>query len=120
MPKSAAEACRGTLWFRILLREGALGPGKIDLMRRIAETGSISAAARTMSMSHARSVKLVAEINALGAGPLIETRSGGEQGGGAQLSERGRRLLAVYDALEAEVGTAAAPHLAELTEALHG
>ncbi len=29
----------------------ALGPGKVDLLESIAETGSISAAARTMGMS---------------------------------------------------------------------
>ena len=108
-----------TLWFRILIGEGAFGPGKVDLMRRIAETGSVSAAARSMGMSHARSVKLVAELNGLGAGPLVETRSGGDSGGGARLTERGKTLLARYEALEAEIEAIAAPHLAALAETLH-
>jgi molybdate transport system regulatory protein len=122
MPNPAVERsvdAGATLWFRILIGEGAFGPGKVDLMRRIAETGSVSAAARSMGMSHARSVKLVAELNALGAGPLVETRIGGDTGGGARLTPRGKTVLARYEALEAEIETLAAPHLAWLAEALH-
>jgi len=99
------------LWFRVLLHGGALGPGKLDLMRRIDDTGSVSAAARAMRMSHARSVKLVAEVNALGGEPLIETRTGGEAGGGARLTTRGRAVLSIYDALEIELAKVAGPHL---------
>ena len=100
-----------SLWFRVLLPSGSLGPGKIGLLRLIARTGSVSAAARTLGMSHARSVKLVAELNALGVGPLVETRTGGEAGGGAALTDRARRLLDDHERLEAALREAAAPHL---------
>ena len=109
-----------SLWFRVLLHGGALGPGKVDLMRRIDDTGSVSAAARAMRMSHARSVKLVAEVNALCVEPLIETRTGGEAGGGARLTERGRAMLSIYDALEADLAKVAARHLSAIARELAG
>lgn len=96
------------IWFRLLLPSGALGPGKIALMRAVAAAGSVSGAARSLRMSHARSVKLVAEINALAATPLIDTRTGGQAGGGAALTPLGLEVLAGWDALEAAVAAAAA------------
>lgn len=102
------------LWFRVLLGSGALGPGKIALMRAVAETGSVSAAARAMKMSHVRSVKLVAEINALAPTALIDTRTGGTAGGGAALTPLGLQVVEAYAAVEAAVGGAAEAPLKRL------
>lgn len=107
-----------SLWFRVLLPGGALGPGKITLMRAIAAAGSISGAARTLKMSHARSVKLVAEINALAASPLIDTRAGGNAGGGAQLTPIGLAVLDVHAVLDGDVRAAAQPSLDRLAALL--
>lgn len=109
---------RPGLWHRILLPDGLIGPGKVRLMRLIAETGSVSSAARAMRMSHARSVKLVAELNALGASLLIETRSGGEAGGGARLTPLGRQVLELCDELDRAARDAAAKPLADLADLL--
>jgi len=114
------DPLRPALWFRVLLPGGALGPGKIALLRLIGETGSVSAAARRLGMSHARSVKLVAELNAIGAEPMVATRAGGETGGGATLTACGRRVLDAYDALDDTVRAAAAPLVARLTDAARG
>lgn len=103
-----------TLWFRVLMANGALGPGKIALLRLIAQQGSVSGAARQLGMSHAKSVKLVAELNSLFAAPLIQTRAGGDDGGGAMLTADGRALLATYAAMEQAVQGAAAPFLSRL------
>jgi molybdate transport system regulatory protein len=107
------------LWFRVLLKGGALGPGKIALMRAVAETGSVSAAARAMKMSHVRSVKLVAELNALAAQPLIDTRAGGPAGGGAVLTPLGLQVVEAWDAVEAAVGAAAEAPLKRLAGLLN-
>ena len=109
---------RPAIWFRVLLEGGSLGPGKIAMLRLIAKEGSVSAAARALRMSHARSVKLVAEINALGTKPLIETRTGGEAGGGAVLTEDARRVVQAYEDLELAVADAATPHLEAMSERL--
>jgi len=109
-----------TLWFRVLLPGGALGPGKITLMRAIAAAGSVSAAAKSLKISHARSVKLVAEINALAPTPLIDTRAGGPSGGGAQLTPLGLALLDAHAELDTAVRDAAAPALDRLIALLMG
>jgi molybdate transport system regulatory protein len=114
----SAREDRPGIWFRALLDSGSIGPGKVTLMRHVAETGSVSAAAKRMRMSHARSVKLVAELNALGATPLIETRSGGEAGGGASLTPLGHSVLDLYDRLDDAMREAAREPLGALVEAL--
>lgn len=77
----------------------ALGPGKADLLDAIAETGSISAAARRMDMSYRRAWILVDTMNACFASPLVTTARGGADGGGAALTHTGRTVLAMYRAL---------------------
>ena len=115
-----ADPAPSALWFRVLLPGGALGPGKITLMRAIAAAGSVSAAAKSLKMSHARSVKLVAEINALAPTPLIDTRAGGAAGGGAHLTPLGFALLDAHAELDTAVRNAATPALAKLAALLAG
>lgn len=71
-------------------------------------------------MSHARSVTLVSEINALGAAPLIDTRIGGEAGGGAVLTDAARFTLDDYQRLEDAVRSAPVTHLHSMTARLQG
>lgn len=106
------------VWFRVLLPSGALGPGKIALMQAIATAGSVSGAARSLRMSHARSVKLVAEINALATTPLIDTRAGGSSGGGASLTPLGHAVLEAFAQIDHRVRDAAAPTLDRLAKML--
>lgn len=106
------------VWFRVLMPSGALGPGKIALMQAIATAGSVSGAARSLRMSHARSVKLVAEINGLAPTPLIDTRAGGQSGGGASLTPLGRAVLEAYAELDRQIRDASAPALDGLTRML--
>lgn len=106
------------IWFRLLFPSGAIGPGKIALMRAIADTGSVSGAARALRMSHARSIKLVAEINALGTSPLIDTRAGGLSGGGATLTALGVELLAGHAKIVTAVAQASGESIAQLARLL--
>src|SRR5690242_21937283 len=50
----------------------AMGPGKVELLEGIAETGSIAAAGRRMGMSYKRAWLLVEEMNAMFTGPLVD------------------------------------------------
>lgn len=109
-----------SIWFRVHLPYGSLGPGKLELLRLVDELGSVSAAAKRLGMSHARSVKLVAEMNALGPKAVIATRSGGASGGGATLTDTGRELLRRYELLDAELRSAAAPYLDGLQRTVGG
>ena len=56
--------------------EIAMGPGKAALLRAIGETGSISAAGRSLGMSYRRAWLLVDTMNRCFAEPLVETTAG--------------------------------------------
>lgn len=100
------------LSIRIDLAAGQrLGPGKIALLEKIDELGSISAAGRAMAMSYRRAWLLVAELNAMFAEPLVSAQMGGRRGGGAALTRLGGEVVAQYRSLEREVAKRAAPRL---------
>lgn len=80
--------------------EVAFGPGKADLLEAIAETGSIAAAGRQMGMSYKRAWTLVEEMNAAFTAPVVASVRGGAKGGGAQLTQTGTQVLALFRQLE--------------------
>lgn len=92
-------------------QNGRLGPGKILLLERIAEHGSISAAGRSLKMSYKRAWDLVAELNGSFVSPLVRAKMGGRHGGGAQLTDLGEELVSHYRAIEREAEAAVRLHL---------
>ncbi len=98
------------LVLRVRLVQGKtvmLGPGKVELMKHIAETGSISEAARRMAMSYNRAWLHVKVLNGAFREPLVQSTRGGTEGGGATLSETGREVIALYDRMTAAAEKAA-------------
>jgi len=88
---------------RVLLGEAtALGPGKARLLELIAETGSISRAAKELGMSYRRAWLLVDAMNHDFKAPLVETLRGGERGGGAAVTALGRDAAKRYRDMEAK------------------
>lgn len=77
-----------------------LGPGKIDLLEAIGETGSISAAGRRLGMSYRRAWLLADAVNGFFQRPVVIASTGGTHGGGAQLTDFGRALVAAYRRIE--------------------
>ncbi|WP_339947764.1 LysR family transcriptional regulator [uncultured Albimonas sp.] len=94
--------------------DAMIGPGKAELLERIAATGSIAGAGREMGMSYKRAWQLVETLNAMFREPLVRSTRGGARGGGAAVTEAGRAVLAEYRALEAQAEAAGAPHAARL------
>ena len=77
-----------------------LGKGRLELLRQIESTGSISKAAKAMKMSYKSAWDAVdAMNNAMGA-PLVESASGGTRGGGSRLTSAGKRLIREFELLE--------------------
>ena len=100
------------LTLRVLgARAAALGPGKAELIERIDQTGSISAAARAMGMSYRRAWQLVEALNADFRAPVISTAVGGQRGGGASVTAFGRRLAARFRTMEDKASAAVAADL---------
>jgi molybdate transport system regulatory protein len=96
--------------------EGHIGHGKVELLERIAASGSIAAAARQMTMSYKRAWDLIEEMNRIFGRPMLETQKGGPGGGGARLTGTGAAVVARYRAIEQAAALAAAPHIAALEE----
>lgn len=80
--------------------EDMMGPGKAELLDRIAASGSIAAAAREMGMSYKRAWMLIETLNAMFDLPVVESARGGPGKGGAHLTDRGRAVLAEYRKVE--------------------
>ena len=86
---------------RLDFKDGTrLGPGKVRLLELIAATGSISAAGRAMGMSYKRAWTLVDELNRAFRDPVVSSRQGGAQGGGAELTALGAEIVARYRRVE--------------------
>lgn len=80
-----------------------LGRGKIMLLELIVETGSISAAGRAMDMSYRRAWLLVDALNQMFSTPVVESRHGGKQGGGAVVTDFGQELITRFRSMEQKV-----------------
>lgn len=107
------------LTFRLILGETiALGPGKLQLLEAIRETGSIAAAGRSMNMSYKRAWHLVDTMNRCFKTPLVEASKGGAHGGGAALTPLAEEVIALYRRLETRARQAVIPELAALAEHL--
>ena len=83
----------------------ALGHGpsdkRIDILRGIASTGSISQAARDAGVSYKAAWQAIDTLTNLAGVPLVERAVGGAGGGGAVLTAHGAHLLELADALDA-------------------
>ena len=92
----------------------AIGPGKIALLEAIAETGSISAAARSLDMSYRRAWLLLDELNRSLRVPAVDSAKGGQHGGGSAITDTGRQLIALYRRVESTAARACRADLARL------
>jgi len=103
---------------RIRIRAGneiPLGPGKSELLGWVQKTGSITKAARKMGMSYMRAWTLIRTMNACFKEPVVvATKGGNKGGGGAQLTETGRRALALYESMNRKCLRAARPDWTKL------
>ncbi len=88
--------------YRVSLKgsRGMLEYGKIDFMRAIDRTGSLSAAAGLFGITYRTSWMWAREINAVWGRPLIVCTHGGKGGGGAVLSPEARGVLALVKRIE--------------------
>ena len=86
---------KGRLWIE---RQGQtfLSWGRVVLLERIRETGSIAAAARAMKMAYSHAWTLVANMNHLAGEELVARTFGGRNGGKAWLTPAGEAAVAQF------------------------
>ena len=105
MAKRGKRPGDGELRLRLRLLYGqeiALGPGKVELLRLVDETGSIRQAAARMGMSYMRAWTLIRTMNRCFEEPLVGAVRGGPEHGGAKITPTGRKVLELYLRLERE------------------
>src|SRR6202012_5788362 len=83
---------RGTLWIECD-GERFFGPGRVELLTRIDETGSIRKAAADMGMSYKKAWGMVTALNQQVRRPLVIIKAGGSTGGGSSITEEARELI---------------------------
>ena len=75
------------------------GPGRLELLEHIQATGSIAQAAKAMGLSYKKAWTMVDALNNVGKSPYVITQKGGAEGGGAVLTETGRKVMEAYQRL---------------------
>lgn len=76
------------------------GSGRIELLKNIRETGSISKAAKVMGMSYKAAWDSVDVMNKITGASLVSRVSGGKNGGGSVLTEEGIKFIEQYEKYE--------------------
>jgi molybdate transport system regulatory protein len=103
------------LWIKIYFgNRGQIGPGKIRLLQSIAGQRSITAAARAMGMSYRRAWLLVDQMNKTFGQPVVQTHTGGNARGGAQLTPLGEEIVVRYLELSEQAQSQSVGKLGEL------
>jgi molybdate transport system regulatory protein len=88
-----------TVRFRVDFTPGcSVGPGKIELLESIDQTGSLRQAAQTLGMSYRRAWLLLDALNRSFSEPVAVASVGGQGGGGARLTPFGLDLVKRYRA----------------------
>lgn len=79
------------------------GPGRVELLSLIDKTGSIAKAAKEMGMSYKKAWRMVDEMNASGQTPYVIAHKGGQQGGGTEITARGKMVIDAYNQLTSKL-----------------
>ncbi|MBS0030277.1 winged helix-turn-helix domain-containing protein [Chitinophaga sp. 22321] len=88
----------GRIW--IETEEGPfLGYGRIELLEKIGELGSLRKAAIAMKISYRQAWDFVDQMNKRTNRPLVVFERGGKNGGGAVLTKEGEQAIALFHQL---------------------
>jgi molybdate transport system regulatory protein len=79
-----------------------LGPGRIELLQRIQQCGSLRQAALQMEMSYKKAWDLISDMNTQFSDPLVISNRGGKGGGKAVVTAKGEFVIQRYGELRAQ------------------
>ena len=102
--REVKEPAMSNIQFRIdLSPHCSIGPGKIELLEAIAESGSLRTAARRRHMSYRHAWLLLDSLNRSFTEPATLASVGGRGGGGVTLTAFGTELVQRYHALDRKI-----------------
>ena len=82
---------------RIMGEEKFFGPGIAQLLHRVEEYHSIRQATLSMGMAYSKAWAIIRRAERELGFPLLDTVTGGKEGGGASLTAEGKAFLNKYD-----------------------
>lgn len=90
---------KGTVW--IEGENGAfIGAGRVMLLEKVKEFGSITEASKSMKMSYRQAWELINSMNKQSKSPLVVTTSGGIGGGGSKVTKEGEKSIEFFRDLQ--------------------
>ncbi len=96
-----SDHLRARFW---ITGEGSyVGIGRITLLEKIQQLGSINAAAKDMGMSYKKAWKLIEEMNQMFSEPLVIKEHGGKSGGGTKITEKGCQVIHEFRRIEIDL-----------------
>ncbi|MBN2745732.1 MAG: LysR family transcriptional regulator [Bacteroidales bacterium] len=85
----------GVIW--IELSDGTrIGHGKIQLLEKAGELGSLRQAAIEIGISYRQAWYKINQMNTASNQPLLSLKRGGKEGGKAELTELGKALIQLF------------------------
>lgn len=98
LQNKAAFKINGSLWIECD-NTRFFGPGPVELLERIRDTGSINQAAKQMKMSYKKAWQIIHIMNEQVVHPVVIMKSGGEKGGGSIVTDEAIELIKLYTGL---------------------
>jgi molybdate transport system regulatory protein len=95
LKKNSTYRVAGSLWIECD-GERFFGPGRVELLERIEETGSINKAAKQMCMSYKKAWEMINAMNLQASKPFVVTQTGGEKGGGSFITTEAKEFIAYH------------------------
>ena len=99
--EKSALGLDGNLWINRADHK-FLGGGRINLLEKIEEHGSITKAAKAVGISYKTAWDVVNLINNLAEKPLVDRITGGKGGGGTSLTAEGKKVVAQFNTIQEE------------------
>jgi len=100
LKESPGYKVNGSLWMEFE-GERFFGPGRVELLKLVDETGSLNKAAKQMGMSYKKAWEMVTALNTQAARPLVILHTGGKKGGGSSITHEAKELIAYHSQLRA-------------------
>ncbi len=93
---------------RLFRQDKCFGPGIAELLEGIEELKSLRSAAMRMGMAYSKAWRIMHECEEKLGIKLLCSSTGGRGGGGAEVTDEGKRLLRRFRTLEQELNKTAA------------
>ena len=90
------EAFNYTLNLKLRTNRIFFGPGVVELLQRISQTGSLNTAAKHMRMSYNKAWRMIQKAEEELGYSLVNKSVGGNNGGGSTVTIQGKKLTAKF------------------------